>query len=135
MKKCTLDTNILTAFFKNNPRVVQRFKKYLETFGRPTINIISYYEILRGFKDLGSERKIQEFRQFIEQCEIVSITSETIEKASEIYVSLKKTGTLIGDADILIAAIALTEGLVLVTDNVEHFKRVKDLKIENWMEE
>jgi len=51
MKRCTLDTNIISAFLKKDLRVVSRVSDYLESFDRLTINIISYYEILRGLKD------------------------------------------------------------------------------------
>jgi tRNA(fMet)-specific endonuclease VapC len=47
--------------------------------------------------------------------------------------ALRKAGTPIGDFDEMIAAHALALGCVLVTDNVQHFKRVKGLKIENWV--
>ena len=57
MKRCTLDTNIISAFLKKDLRVVSRVSDYLESFDRLTINIISYYEILRGLKDLGNEEK------------------------------------------------------------------------------
>ncbi|MCF8144715.1 MAG: PIN domain-containing protein [Deltaproteobacteria bacterium] len=97
-----------------------------------SINIISYYEILRGLIDLGNRKKLKEFDKFIEENELISIRKETIQKAAEIYAYLKKRGTLIEDADILIAAIALVENLVLVTDNVRHFERVDGLQIENW---
>jgi tRNA(fMet)-specific endonuclease VapC len=43
-----------------------------------------------------------------------------------------KTGRLIDDIDILIAGIALSNNLVMVTDNTEHFKRIGGLKVENW---
>jgi len=36
--------------------------------------------------------------------------------------------------DQLIAAHALSLGLVMITDNVEHFARVDGLTIENWLE-
>jgi PIN domain nuclease of toxin-antitoxin system len=52
MKRCTLDTNIISAFLKKDLKVVSRVSDYLESFDRLTINIISYYEILRGLKDL-----------------------------------------------------------------------------------
>jgi predicted nucleic acid-binding protein len=39
---------------------------------------------------------------------------------------------LIGDADILIAASALTNNLVLSTNNVAHFARIPELRIDNW---
>jgi tRNA(fMet)-specific endonuclease VapC len=45
---------------------------------------------------------------------------------------LRKIGQPIADLDLLIAAIALAEGVVLVTDNLKHFERIPDLKLENW---
>ena len=57
MKRCTLDTNIITAFLKNDLAVVRRVSEYLEFFDKLNINIISYYEILRGLKDLLSTRE------------------------------------------------------------------------------
>ena len=70
MKRCTLDTNIITAFLKNDLRVVQRVSDYLELFEKLTINIISYYEILRGLKDLGNEEKLKWFEDFIQENEL-----------------------------------------------------------------
>ena len=86
------------------------------------MNILSYYELLRGYKDLGSAKKLQRFREFASKCEILYIDLTVMEKASDIYVRLKKTGRLIEDADILIAAIAMVNNLILVTDNIRHFK-------------
>jgi tRNA(fMet)-specific endonuclease VapC len=134
MKRCTLDTNIITAFLKNDSRVVERVSDYLEFFDKLTINIISYYEILRGLKDLGNEEKLRRFDNFTQENELVFITKDTIEKAAEIYAYLKKEGNLIEDADILMASTAIVEDLVLITNNLKHFKRVKDLRLDNWLQ-
>lgn len=45
---------------------------------------------------------------------------------------LRRLGTPIGPNDLMIAAIAVTHGLTLVTHNVGEFSRVLDLKIEDW---
>ncbi len=134
MKRCTLDTNIITAFLKNDSRVVERVSDYLEFFDKLTINIISYYEILRGLKDLGNEEKLNMFDNFIQENELVLITKDTIKKAAEIYAYLKKEGNLIEDADILMASTAIVEDLVLITNNNKHFKRVKGLRTDNWLQ-
>lgn len=134
MRRCTLDTNIITAFLKNDLRVVNKVSNYLDFFDKLTINIISYYEILRGLKDLGNEEKLKRFEGFIQENELVSVRRETIEKAAEIYAYLKKQGKLIEDADILMASIAIVEDLVFITDNISHFGRVKGLRTENWLE-
>jgi len=134
MKRCTLDTNIITAFLRKDLTVVKTVSDYLEFFDRLTINIISYYEILRGLKDLGNEQKLRRFEEFIQKNELVSIRKETIEKAAEIYAYLKREGNLIEDADILMASIAIVEDLVLITNNISHFRRVEGLRTENWLE-
>ena len=133
MKRCTLDTNIITAFLKNDSRVVERVSDYLEFFDKLTINIISYYEILRGLNDLGNKEKLRRFEEFVQENEFVSIRKETVVTAAEIYAYLKKQGNLIEDADILMASIAIVEDLVLITNNIKHFKRIKRLVTENWL--
>jgi len=133
MKRSTLDTNIITAFLKKDFRVVRRVSDYLEYFDRLTINIISYYEILRGLKDLGNEEKLRRFEEFVQENELVAIRKETVVKAAEIYAYLKKQGNLIEDADILMASIAIVEDLVLITNNIKHFERIESLATENWL--
>jgi tRNA(fMet)-specific endonuclease VapC len=42
-------------------------------------------------------------------------------------------GTPIGALDTMIAAHALQLGLTLVTHNLEHFRRVRGLKVADWV--
>ncbi len=72
--------------------------------------------------------------EFIEHVEILQLDEDIERKAGEIYADLRKKGELISDADILIAAIVLANDSVLVTNNTDHFKRIKNLKIENWLQ-
>jgi len=53
-------------------------------------------------------------------------------KSAEIQAELRKKGTEIGHTDTLIAGIAITSELQLVTNNTNHFKRIKGLEITNW---
>lgn len=54
----------------------------------------------------------------------------------DIYASektrLKKTGKLVDDFDLLIGSTAITNDLILVTNNKEHFSRLNNIKIVNW---
>ncbi len=47
--------------------------------------------------------------------------------------TLEKDGKIIDDADLLIAACAIDDSAILVTNNERHFKRIKGLKVENWV--
>jgi tRNA(fMet)-specific endonuclease VapC len=73
------------------------------------------------------------FEELMDKSEIITLDREIINRASEIYAELKKGGELIVDADILIAASCLIKGMVLVTDNEEHFRRIEKLEVENWI--
>ena len=53
-------------------------------------------------------------------------------QAADLYALLYQEGQLISDADILIAATALKHNLVMVTENVAHFRRIPGLMIESW---
>jgi predicted nucleic acid-binding protein len=84
--KSLLDTNILTAFLKGNQKVVNEVEDYVE-------------EYLRGLKDLGNRKKLKAFDDLMSRSEIFLLDKSTADKASEIYVRLKKRGSLIGDAE------------------------------------
>lgn len=52
----------------------------------------------------------------------------------EVRADLERKGTPIGDADLRIAAIALSRELIVVTANERHFRKVPGLSVENWLE-
>jgi tRNA(fMet)-specific endonuclease VapC len=64
--------------------------------------------------------------------EVLALTDAVVVVATDIYADLKKRGQLTSDADILIASTALVHGLVLVTNNTNHFRRVSGLTLESW---
>ena len=58
--------------------------------------------------------------------------NDAASKAAQIRSKLASAGTPIGPYDLLIAAIAVSRGLILVTGNTSEFARVSDLQVENW---
>lgn len=133
MKPALLDTNILTAFLKTHSRVVGQMERYLDEVGRPNISIITYYELLRGLKELGNARKLADFEDLVNHLQVRLLTRRVIGIAAGLYVGLRQRGEPLEDADILIAATALAYDLVLVTDNEQHFQRISELEISNWL--
>jgi len=133
MEPALLDTNILTAFLKGQADVVARMERYLDEIGRPSISIITYYELLRGLKELGSPRRLAAFEDLIRHLHVRLLTRRVMGIAAVLYVELRRRGEPLEDADILIAATALTHDLILVTDNEQHFQRIAELKVENWL--
>ena len=56
------------------------------------------------------------------------------DKYGEIRADLERRGQPIGPLDMLLAAHALSEGLIFVTHNTSEFQRVKGLQLEDWYE-
>ena len=128
-----VDTDILSLLMRKNSSVLARAKEYLSEHDRFTISIITRYEILRGLKAKGAQQQAPRFEDFCAKNTVLPITDDVVLRAADIYADLYKRGELIGDADILIAASALVNGIAIVTNNEEHFKRVKNLDVFNWL--
>lgn len=129
-----LDTDILSAIMRQDLVVSPKAQSYLSNHQQFTFSIITRYEILRGLKAKEATKQIAAFERFCEVSIILPITDAVIIKASDVYALLKQRGELIGDADILIASTALVNQLYVVTNNFNHFRRVPELQIQNWLQ-
>lgn len=127
-----LDTDILSELFKGHNLVKSRAAEYIREHNRLTISHITKYEILKGLKAKKARKQIDAFNRFCKANAILPITDDVIVKAADIYADLKEQGVIISDADILVAAIAITNNLVLVTNNTTHFSQIEGLQLENW---
>ena len=129
----TLDTNIVTAHLKRNPLVMQRIRQ-AEVAGHPVkLNAVSYYETKRGLLFVGAQTQLAIFERLWQAQGIIMLNQAALDKAATIYADLRAAGQLIEDADLLMAAIALVNDLVLVTHNTAHLSRVADLQLEDWL--
>ena len=133
MRPALVDTDILSEFLRGTEIVVDNAKKYLENYDSINFSIITYYEILNGLLYKDARKQLKRFSEFAELNKILPLTLSATKQAAEIYANLRRKRQPIGHTDCLIAGIALTNNLQLVTNNIDHFKRVKGLEIVNWL--
>lgn len=127
-----LDTDILSEFLRGNPKVIAKVDEYLKEYGIINISIITYYEILNGLLYKDAKMQLSRFEEFVSLNKVIPLTMRMAKVAAEIQAELRKKGTVIGHTDTLIAGIAMSGELQLVTNNTDHFKRIKGLEIANW---
>jgi tRNA(fMet)-specific endonuclease VapC len=133
MPAALLDTDTLSEVMKgHDPQVSRRAAAYLADQGHFTFSIITRYEILRGLKAKQAVRQIASFEDRCRKSVVLPLSDEVIVLAAGIYGDMHRSGQLISDADILIAATALVHELTLVTENQAHFQRIPDLGVESW---
>ena len=137
-----LDTNIISEPTKAqaSDKVIQKLAENLEYSG---ISSIVWAETLTGVKQLpDGKRKTGLFDYLVENVqkmyEIIPFDASCASIYSDLACKLKETGSPAPQFDLLIAATAIANNLILVTRNTQDFEaiaKVSNLMIENWFEE
>lgn len=130
-----LDTNICIYIIKRKPKIVlDKFKSH--SLGSIGISSITLAELQYGiYKSANPGQNMEALNQFIIPLEVLDFDYNATRQYGQIRAKLEKQGTPIGPFDTLIGAHAMSLGLTLVTNNEKEFKRIEDLKVENWTKE
>ncbi len=137
MNRALLDTDIFSEYLKGHDPTVQRHAAaYRGAFGSLTISVVPAMEIIKGLHKVGRESAIQDLLTRLAAEEVLGFELDTAERAGRIHADLERAGQPIGWADTVIAAIALQQGLELVTGNTSHYRRIQQLGhalvLRNW---
>ena len=124
-----LDTNICIYAIKNKPaEVLQRLKSNLEK--GLCISAITLAELEHGVKKSAYPEKNElALMQFLSILTVLSFDDMAAVEYGKICAYLQKQGTPIGTMDMLIAAHAKAEHMILVTNNTREFERVPGLEV------
>ena len=132
MKKYLLDTNICIYFTKGLYDLKEKITeiKVENCF----ISEITIAELKFGIENSDSANREQN-RKVINSF-IAGINVLPIFPCLDFYArektQLRKLGTPTDEFDLLIGSTAVVNDLILVTNNEKHFKRISEIKIENW---
>ena len=142
MKIYLLDTNIISEPTKLTPneKVLQKLADNLEY---SCISAVTWAEMLSGIKSLPEGKRKNGLLDYSieyvqKQYEILSFDASAASIYSDLYERLKSQGAPAQRFDLLIASIAISNNLILVTRNVSDFSIIAEnsnLMIENWFEE
>lgn len=128
-----LDTNICIYIIKKRPEsILKKFKKYKNQ--NVYISVITLAELQYGVERSSSKKFNQKIiNDFISHLFVVPWDKESAVQYGKLRNTLNEKGTPVGNMDLMIASHALSLDFNLVTNNVKEFKRVPNLKYENWV--
>lgn len=137
-----LDTDTLSELSRGNPVVRDRARVYLAAFGRLTITAVTVFERLRGYlvaihDGKPFERQLHAFEALVANCIVLPFDREAASVAADIWSAVtRRQRQQLGD--ILIAAVAVSRQLPLVTRNRRDFERLirasgVDLRLVDWV--
>lgn len=127
-----LDTNILSGLMKAPEGPIS---KRIESVGVDKLccSVIVAAELRYGAAKQGSVRLSERVNAVLSTLAVLPFSEPADYWYGQLRATLAASGTPIGPNDLFIAAHALSEDMVLVTGNLKEFKRVPDLKVENWL--
>ncbi len=133
-----LDTDILSNLMKRSPSSALVAKVAQVPPEQQFTSSVTLGELVYGAHRLKEHtdtlmQKIEDV--LLPNLPILSFDAGAARRYGKLRAELERLGTPIGDADMRIAAIALSHELKVVTGNERHFQRVPELEIENWLKQ
>jgi tRNA(fMet)-specific endonuclease VapC len=127
-----LDTNICIYLINAKPpAVLARFQKY--RLGDIGLCSVVAAELAFGVAKSGSARNREALEMFLAPLTVLPFDESAIWAYGDLRADLERRGTPIGSLDTMIAAHALSQQALLVTNNTREFTKVPGLQLDNWV--
>jgi len=126
-----LDTDICSAYLKNDPSVVRNVMLH---FGSLHVSVISYGELLTwALRAKAQPARLRGVRDFLAAMSVEDVDATVAEKFAELRAGLLDQGRAVSEMDLLNAAIALVRNLTMVTHNNRDYAEVTGLALDDWL--
>ncbi|MBZ9967963.1 type II toxin-antitoxin system VapC family toxin [Mesorhizobium sp. BR1-1-2] len=128
-----LDTNIISDMIRNP---AGKAANAVEREGDDAIctSIVVASELRYGCARKGSAKLLKKVEQLLAEIPVLPLDVPADAEYGALRAELEAAGQHIGHNDLFIAAHACAMGITLVTANTGEFIRIRNLKIENWLE-
>ncbi len=126
-----VDTDFLIDLSNREEKVLKKLKEIGakgQTVYTTTISMGEYYT--GAYRSPDRESKVAKAKEFLKAFAPLTADRESARLWGQLSAELKSN--TIGDLDLLIASIALSNKQTLITRNKKHFERVSGLQVEGW---
>ncbi len=128
--KYLLDTNAVTVWAKKDVQFIARLQ--ILTPADIAVSVLTEHELLYGIAYNPQFKLRPVLERLLAILPKLPVDSAVAAKAALVRAELRRLGLPVGPSDLLIAATALERGLTMVTHNIEEFKRIPGLVVEDW---
>jgi tRNA(fMet)-specific endonuclease VapC len=132
-RRYLLDTNILSALIREPQGPVATILKQ-RGYDRVCTSLIVAAELRFGALKRGSSSLTGKVNDLLASIPVLPLEAGVDDAYAQVRFALEQRGAPIGPNDLLIAAHAIDQELILVTDNLSEFSRVPNLRVENWLD-
>ena len=123
------DTNAFSALMKQHPKFLKRFDK--EELKNMCISSIAWAEVRYGVRKNNSAKWLQISDKLVQGIRVMPFNQQVAETYAVLRADIEKQGKNLSPIDMLIAACAVANDCVLVT-NDQAFLQIEQLPVEDW---
>jgi len=129
--KC-LDTDLLVAILRGKQEAAKAVQE-LDQEVRAATTAINAFELYYGAnKSQIKVQNLKETKKLLTKLEVFPLDHSAAKLAAEISAQLAEKGQSVDYRDAMIAAVAIQNNSTLLTHNIKHFQRIRDLKTKSW---
>ncbi|MBI4330771.1 MAG: type II toxin-antitoxin system VapC family toxin [Chloroflexi bacterium] len=126
-----LDTDVVVAHLRGDATVSEKIAREMTDLCLPAIVVA---ELEYGARiSANRENNLKLLNDFLRTVTVVPFDRASASKYGDIKTRLKSSGSIPGEVDILIAAIAMAQEALLVTHNTKHLGRIAGLRLADWL--
>jgi len=127
-----MDTNVCVAILRGNKTVLANYMRHAGDVALPFMTVGElHFGVAKSDRPRQNAAVVDEFLSVFP---VIHSTSEILSRFGSLKAELQRSGRPVEDADVLIAATALTLNVPLATGNQRHMSRFPGLEIQNWFE-
>ena len=126
-----LDTNICAAHFRRPAGLAHRFFQYGGGLFVPTIVLGELYA--GAYHVVDPTPLLLKIADLLNDVRVLDFDQDCAEQFGKVRGSLLQKGISVPTADLMIAAVALTHDLTLVTNNTTDFRHIPGLRLDDWL--
>lgn len=123
-----LDTDIVINFLRGEEKIKQLVYNFYTK--NTCITFITLSELFFGaYNSKYTPQHLKEINFLTDFVDVLHPDFNACKLFGKIKSELKNSGKIIGDFDIMIAAIAIANDFILVTNNIKHYSTINELKL------
>lgn len=127
-----LDSNIVIGIFRGDGGLKNKCKIFMEDGVEGYITSITLCELYKGaYLSKEIEKNLLSIKDFISSVKVLDFTNQACEFFGKEFARLQKIGKTPCESDLMIASIAKTHNLILITRDKKDFQNF-DIRIEEW---
>ena len=126
-----IDTDVCSAYLKRPGNLFSRFVQYAGRMHLASVSLAELYVWAYGRDDPAP--RLRQIADLTQSIEVVNFDAPAADHFGRLRARLKGHGVNVAAPDLMIASIALSRNLTLVTHNTRHFTPIAGLRLDDWL--